>query len=354
MENDINRRRVLAGVGTGMTLLAGCASEDGADNETNGGDGGDATSNTDESESTEGSEEATATETDDAESTTGGSAEANVTLGEVAEGDNLSLVARSTERTTSLGEYSEAESGNEFVVVRMAVKNTSDAFAEFSSYWQARLKDGENHVYDASFNSTDHPIDSSVLAPGEVSRGDMVFEVPEGTGDLTMQFDFSAFDFTSFDRVTIDLASEASSAADLTQDLGVEVNDPGTEATYEGVTVTLHGVRRESSLGDYAEAEEGSEYVIPDIEITNGTDEALTVSTLLQMRVKTGTGLSFTGDLMGSSSLDQAYEEGSDIAPGESRRGELAYQVETDTESQFWVFNFLDFSDPSKSFWTLD
>ena len=345
-EISLNRRSfVAAGV---LTALAGCSSD---------------TSSTDDSVTKATSDETTQSDSSAADSTqtadessdseASASQSASVTLGETVKGDNISMVARSLSTTAKLGEFQEAESGNEFAVVRLAVKNTSGDFVDFSSFWQTRLKDSENHVYDASFGATAHPFDSGTLAPGEVSRGDVVYEVPKDAEGLTMQFDFSAFDLFKFDRVTVDLSKKAESIANLEQNLGVDIRSPGGSASKGGVSVTVHGVRTESQLGEYTKPEDGNEYVIPDIEITNGTGEPLTVSTLLQMRVKTGAGLSYTADIMGSSSLSQSYNEGSDIAPDESRRGELAFQVEEGESPLYFVFDFLDLTDAYKAFWEL-
>lgn len=347
-DTPLKRRSfVAAGV---LTALAGCAGD---------------TSSTDDSATQTTSGETTQTQTDSStaesaqtteESSDGeasASQSASVTLGETVEGDNLSMVARSLSTTDKLGEFQEPASGNEFVVVRLAVKNTSGDFVDFSSFWQTRLKDGENHVYDASFGVTSHPFDSGTLAPGEVSRGDVVYEIPKDTESLTMQFDFSAFDLFKFERVTVDLSQQTESVANLEQDLGVDVRSTGSTVLREGVSVTVHGVRTESELGEYSKPDEGNEYVIPDIEITNGTGEPLTVSTMLQMRVKNGAGLSYTADIMGSSSLSKGYSEGSDIAPDESRRGELAFQVEKGESPLYFVFDFLDLTDAYKAFWAL-
>lgn len=343
-------------MGAGMlTAFAGCSGEaepssEGADGSTSGKPEPAADTTTTTAESTTANAETTESEEG---STAAESQSASIVLGETVEGDNLAMVAREVSRTTSLSEFQEAESGNEYVVVRLAVKNTSQEFIDFSSFWQTRLKDGENHVYDATFGATQYPFDSGTLAPGEVSRGDVVYEVPEGTEDLTLQFDFSTFDIFQFNRVTLDLSESADSTADLSQDLGVDVHSPGESASHSNISVTVHGVRTETELGEFTSAEEGNEYIIPDIEITNNTDEPLSVSTLLQMRVKTGSGLTFQSDLGGSSRLDQGYSEGSDIAAGESRRGELAFQVGQDMSPLYFVFDFYSFADAFKAFWEL-
>lgn len=351
----LKRRHFLSAVvGTSLTLLAGCSSDDASNSSSPAADES-GTSNDDQQTAADDATTSTetASETEENNATEQTSQSTTAALGEVVDGGEMSMVARDFSTTESLDEFQEADEGNQFVVVRLAVKNTSADFVDFSSFWQTQLKDAENVVYDASFGVTGNPFDSGSLAPGEVSRGDVVYEVPTDAEGLTMRFDLSSFDFFEYNQVTIDLGNEASSSGDLSQDLGVEVNDPGAAADRNGVSVTVHGVRTTASLGEYSEADEGMEYVIPDIEVTNDTGEALTVSTLLQMRIKTGTGLSYQSDLMGSSALDKAYSEGSDIQAGQSRRGELAFQVEQGTSPLYFVFDFLDLADSYKAFWSL-
>lgn len=343
-EDLFSRRRFIAA--GSLALLAGC---------TGGGDGGSAGGSTSTAEDGGGSTATSTAETTTEETTKEEekSASAAVKVGEQVSGETLSMVVLDSSTTQKLGEFTEAKSGNTFRVIRMAVKNTGKEFIDFNSFLQTRIKDGSNHVYDAAVTGTGHPIQSGSLAPGEVARGDIVFELPKNASSLTLEFDFAALDWFDFDRVSVDLSGAAAKTADLSQSLGVPVHSSGQAATHEKVGVTVHGVRTTDELGSLASADEGHEYVIPDIEITNDTGKPLTVSTLLQMRVKSGTGLAYMADIMGSSQLSKGYSEGSDIAPGESRRGELAYQVPKDAKPLYWVYDFLDLGEAKKAFWKL-
>lgn len=290
---------------------------------------------------------------DDGDTGSGGGETANAIVGEVVEGDDMELVVRSVERTPQIDEYQEADDGNTFVILRLAVKNKADDFANFSSHFQATLENPDGVAYEASFSVTDNPLQSGLLASGEVTRGDLVFEVPEDDTDLTLNMDLSSFDLFSFSRIEVDLTEEADSAGDVEQSLNVDVNDVGSSVTHEDVSVTVHGVRTETELGEYSQAEEGFEYVIPDIEIENGQDEELRVSTLLQMAMKTETGLSYSVS-MDSGQLDQKFSEQQPIAAGDNRRGELAYELPQDREQAFWAYNFLEFSNQMKAFWRME
>ncbi len=349
MKDEILGRRQFVAT-SAVALLAGCSSEGSntTDMSTSATDEGTSSTDKGSSEKQSSSNDTESTEKQKKERKT-----ATVPVGKVVKDDSLAMVVRKVTKKSQLDEFDKAKSGNTYVVVRMAAKNTSGEYVDFNSFLQAKIKDGSNHVYDSSLSSTDHPIQSGVLAPGEVARGDVVFEVPKSASGLSLQFDFSTFDLFEYKRVTISLGKKANSIVDLKQSLGLDIHSTGKKVSHEDVSVVVHGVRTASKLGEFTSAKDGHQYVIPDIEITNNTGKPLTVSTLLQMRVKTGDGLSYTDDIGGSSSLDQAYNEASDIAAGQSRRGELAYQVKTDAKPLYWVFNFLNFDAEFKAFWKL-
>lgn len=275
-----------------------------------------------------------------------------VPVGKVVQDESLAMVVRSVEKTKNLSEFQEAKSGNTYVVVRMAVKNKhSSEFANFSSFWQTRLKDESNHVYEQTFAGTGSAMSSGQLAPGEVTRGDVVFEVPESASGLSLQFDFSSFDFFSLNRVTIDLDEKADTIADLKQQLKVPIHSSGESVTKHDLQVTLHGTRTETKIGQFTEAEDGHEYVIPDISVTNNTGDPLSVSIGLQMVVKDQSGQAYTLDIGSYSGLDQKFAQGFELGSGETRRGEISYQVPTDATKLYWTFEYSLIADGDKTFW---
>lgn len=337
-------------VAAAAVALAGCSGEGETGTETDS-SGGSGSGDPNEQTTAETTAEQTETEETTPEQET---QNASVAVGEVVEDDSLAMVVRSVEKTSEIGEFQEAESGNTYVVVGMAVKNKSASeFADFSSFWQTRLKDEANHVYDQTVAVTDNPMQSGQLAPGEVARGEVAYEVPEDASGLSMQFDFGSFDLFSFSRVTVDLGSTASEVADLSQEIAVDVHSAGDTVSKQDLQVTLHGFRTETALDSYTEADDGNRYAIPDVSVKNDTGEPLSVSIALQMLVKDGTGRAYTVDAGGLSSLDQAFAQGSEVAAGETRRGEIAYQVPEDADELFFAFEFGLLADGDKTFWAL-
>lgn len=344
----MDRRHFVNAVGGLLTTfgLAGCTGGDG----NGGGDGAGGSTPVDTPTVTDEPTEAP-TET---ESPTPESRESSVVVGEVVEGDRMSMVVRSVEQTDQIGDFQEPDSGNVFNVVRLVVKNTTqNEFINFSGFLQTTLKDDENYNYSQTFAATGQTFQGGSLAPGEVSRGDLVYETPEDATGLTLQFDFQAFALFVFDRVVIDLASEAGNLGDLTQNLQVDIHSPGDEISYGDTAVLLNSVEFTDRIGDYAEAEEGNEFAVVNITTTNDSDEEKQISTLLQMLVKDDRGNSYGFSLSGTSGLDRAYDETTPLASGESRRGEMAYEVPADASDLYWIFEFTLWNDGDKTFWSL-
>jgi len=369
------RTFLLTTTGLGASLVAGCSEEsdsssspddgsnDGGPNgDGSNGDGGPGTPTPDANAPGDGgSNTATATETPAetetptaTETPTPGTQTATVPVGERVDGDDLSMVVRSVDRQSQIGQFQEADQGNTFVIVGLAVKNTTEnRFLNFSGFLQTQVTDAEDYSYDQTFAMTGQDFEGGQLAPGEVSRGNLVYEVPEDAEGLQLQFDFEAFSVFEFDRVTVDLAEQAASIADLSQTLRVDIHDVGEQVTHDGISVTVNSVEFRESLGRFAQADEGNEFAVVNITTTNDTDEEQSLSTLLQMKVKDGTGVSASPSITGMSSLDRGYNEGQPLASGESRRGEVPYEVGKDASPLYWTFEFTLWVDGDKTFWQI-
>lgn len=291
-------------------------------------------------------------ETSGDESSTGGDSGGRV-VGDRIEGDKMHLVVEEFERGVTLGEFAEAEPGNEFASTTVALKNVSEEFVGVSNLLQTRIRDGEGYSYDQTFFGGSQPtFNDGQFAPGEVERGAINFEIPEDADGLELVWDFDTGLFGGLDRARVDLETSAE-VHELEQSLQVDVHDVGTAVEYEGVEVAVNDVQTEGSLGTFAEPDGGNEYVIADISVENQTGEEQQVSTILQMLVKDGEGWSYQEDLTATTALDRAFDESSPIADGEMRRGEVAYQVETDLSPLYWVFEFSLWVEGDKTFWQL-
>jgi hypothetical protein len=336
----MHRRQLIAVLGAG--LFAGCS-------------GSDSLETTTEEASTDKTE--TANESDaneDGSTTESESAQTEVRVGDRVDDDQMSMVVRDVRETEQVGEFSEAGSGNTFIVVRLAVKNTTeDTYLNVSGFLQTLLKDESDYTYEQSITGTGQTFTGGQLVPGEVARGDIVYEVPKDASGLSLQFDFETVSFLNVDRVSVDLESEANSAADLKQDLQVDVRDEGDSVSNGGVGVTVNGVEFTEKVGDFSEAEEGKEFAIVDITTKNETGSSQTISTALQMLAKDGRGRAYPMSISAVASLDRSYDESSPLADGEKRRGKVAYEVPKDASSLYWAFEFSLWTNGDKTLWKL-
>lgn len=340
-----DRRRILKVGGAtlaGLIGLAGCSTEDEPEavdddtpadsEETNADDDGDSSGSGDAGDGSE-------------------TREVDAAVGELVEGDNIHLVVENVERDADLGEFFDPDQGNVFVAVDLAMKNVSNDYLSVSNLLQTRVQDDEGYSYDQTFvGDADASFNGGQFAPGEVERGQIAYEIPEDASGLELRFDFDVGIIGSVERAYIDLESGGGGVS-LEQDLQVDVYDTGQNVAFDDVAVTVNEVRFESELSQFNEADQGNEFAIVDIAVTNDTGEDHRVSTILQMQVKDGDGRSYQEDLMGSSDLDRPFDEGSPIADGETRRGELAYQVPEDASPLYWVFEFSVWVEGNKTFW---
>lgn len=279
--------------------------------------------------------------------------EIETVIGDLVEGENLHLVIENLETTSEIDEFTQADAGNEFLVVRLAYKNVSDEFQSVSGWLQTRVHDDEDYSYDQSLYGTGEALDGGEIAPGEVERGDVVYEVPEDATGLSLEFDFERGLFGSLDRAAIDLERESDDPVVLEQDLEIDVHGISDSVEQDGTTVTVNEIDTAVEFDQFTQASEGYEYVIVDITVANDTGEEQSVSTVLQMQLKDEHGFSYGEDLGAFTALDRAFDEGSPLADGDQRRGQLAYEVEDGIEPLYWVFEFSLFNEGDKTFWQL-
>ncbi len=279
--------------------------------------------------------------------------EVEAVVGSLIESDDMALVVEDFERGVNLGEFVEPDDGNEFASASVALKNTSDDFVSVSNLLQTRIRDDENYSYDQTLFSGDEPsFNDGQFAPGEVERGAINFEIPEDATGLTLVWDFNSDLFTGLERALIDVEEETA-VHTLEQNLQIDVYDVGTTVEFEDTEVTVNEMRTEEELGRFTEPETGNEYVIVDISIENQTGEQQRVSTAIQMMIKDGDGYSYQEDLGATVELDRAFDETSPIGDGETRRGEVVYEVEEGLSPLYWVFEFSLWNDGDKTFWEL-
>lgn len=344
----LRRRKVLLGLGTAVAV-AGCAGDDEEPevvDETE--EEADTSTETDEDETDEPAEEPEGDAEEEKEEE-----DVEAVVGDHIAAGDMSLVVEEVRRDADLGEFAEPDAGNEFVSVIVALKNTSDDFVNVSNLLQTRIQDDEGYSYDQTFFGGDTPtFNDGQFAPGEVERGAINFEIPDDASGLKLIWDFSVGLFGGLNRAEIDLEAERDIHR-LEQDLAIDTHGIDDTVEFQDTQVTVNEVRTESELGMFAQPDEGNEYVIVDISIANNTGEEQRISTALQMLIKDDEGWSYQEDFSATAELDRDFDELSPVADGETRRGEVVYEIEEDLSPLYWVFEFSLWTDGDKTFWEL-
>lgn len=302
-----------------------------------------------------GSSSATAAQTDDPTTEAGATTAPDpmtAAIGELVEGDRLNLVVEAFQRGVDLGEYYDAESGNEFAVVSLALQNTSTEYVTVSDLLQTRLQDDAYAVYEQTFAGTDAAtVTDGQVAPGEVERGGIPFEIPTAASGLDFLFDVDGDIFGGINMVIIDLQAAADSVHPLEPALQVDIHDLDDPIEHGSVPVTVTEFRTARSLGQSMEPAAGTEYAIVDVSVTNNTGDQQAFSAPLPMLMKDGEGYTYQVDRAATVHLDRAFDERTPLGTGETRHGQLAYPVPEGESPLYWVFAFDRFTSGPKTFW---
>lgn len=356
----MRRRDLLAGAAT--LGMAGCAGSNDdqpelVDDEEDDGEPGDDDESSDaggrDSDDPDGATE-TDDDGDDGETESGGASdEVEAVVGTLVDGENLHLVVEDVDTTTELGPFQQADEGNEYVVVYLALKNVTSDFLHVSQLLQASLRDDEDYRYNMALAGGDDPVfNDGQFAPGEVERGTIAFEVPADTTGRRLEFDLDVSIFGGVERVDVDLEEETEPHR-LEQTLAIDTYDIGDTVEYGGVEVGVNEVDVTSELGQFAAATADHEYVVVDLSVTNNTGEDQYVSTWLQMMLKDGQGYTYQEDWIATAELTRAFDESAPLADGETRAGEVVYEVEEALRPLYWVFEYTLWTEGDKTFWQL-
>lgn len=93
-------------------------------------------------------------------------------------------------------EYSSPELGNRFILVDVSITNNRSEAASISSYMQMELKDSTGQTYTMDFTAqavSNATGPDGELAPGEMIRGQVGYQVPEAASGLLFVYDASLF-----------------------------------------------------------------------------------------------------------------------------------------------------------------
>ena len=122
-------------------------------------------------------------------------------VGNVVKLGERELVVNSSRRTTSLGQFQQAKSGKEFVVVNITIRNNGKDEVSYNPF-DFKLQDSNGAQESQTFGVLDDALNSGTLASGGKVTGSIPFEAPKGDKGLKLLFQPS---FWSKDRIEVTL-----------------------------------------------------------------------------------------------------------------------------------------------------
>lgn len=231
------------------------------------------------------------------------------------------------------------EAGKRFVGVELLVLNQGERAANLSTLAQMSLKDSEERRYTVDLMAgmaLGGAAPEGELVSGETLRGAVGFQVPSDAAGLTFVFDGGLFTSGKAFIALGDepVAVEPPAALAGTAPAAAAVGEP---ITVGDLTITVNGVSAPEG-SQFAKPAEGSRFLVVDLSVTNGGAQAANVSTLLQMKLKDAAGRLYNVDLMATTAAGGAAPEG-ELAPGETVRGPIGFQVPSDASGLLFIFD---------------
>jgi hypothetical protein len=237
-------------------------------------------------------------------------------------------------------DFNQPEEGKKFIAVELLFVNQGDDARSISTMMQMALKDESGQQYDVDFmgsSATGSSSPDGEIGPGERIRGKVGYQVPEDVTDLTFVYDA---DFFSAGKVFVELGDEPVTLdppEEIAGEQAVDAYAVGDVIEIGQMALTVNEVTYPAG-DDFNQPDEGKKFVVVDVTFENKASEAKTLSTIMQMTLKDTTGQGYDVDLMATAVADGSSPDG-EIAPGETIRGQVGYQVPEDAEDLMFVFD---------------
>jgi hypothetical protein len=356
--DPLDRRTYLALVAAGTVGLAGCSGEGGdrepAATPTNRGVVDETPGTTRTADRPTTSEE-TSTPEPEGESTAESEASPTAHLGERVTVGDLTVVVTGVRLVDDVvvgpdGEVVEAAAGRSYAVADVAVQHSGGGgVVEVDDALTVEVVDGTGEPSDVvpAAEPMARVVTAARLAPGEVVRGDLVYDVDRAAEKLVLAFGSATDD----ERVVVDptAARPASATTRLVQEPASVVPFSQTVES-AGVEVRLTSLEQGNNLGGFLQSEEGYEVVAVGVTVENhsGRDRTLR-PTQTQLKDQTGRVYEVVPTVVGAlNGLDDV-----DVRDGEDHEGEVVYRVEEGASALYWVFDFGEWGENRRLLWQL-
>ena len=227
--------------------------------------------------------------------------------------------------------------GNRFVTVEMLIVNNSRSIMPYSTLGM-RIKDATGRKYeeDMSAAAVGGARLGGRLAPGEKVRGKVVFQVPENAQGL--QFIFDEF-VPAPDIVLVDLGAQPVNVeppANLPGETSQQAYHVGDGIDLGTLNISVNAVQYPAG-SEYNKPIAGHKFLVVDLTIVNKGAAAVSFLSITQTSLKDSDGRQYWATLMASAAAGGSPPDG-DIAPGETVRGQVGFQVPENASGFIFVF----------------
>lgn len=257
----------------------------------------------------------------------------SVPLGEVLDTGAFRFLVHEVAQVEPANEFSVPDDGKVFVVVDLEITNFSEMTELFSSF-DTEAFDDSGFSYDGDFNSPRRDPPLGYVLPGQTRRGDITFQVTEGTSLSYLVVKASSGDRTPYSlSLTGESAGAASTAIDGSAPTQPTDSVPfGQEVDTPTFRYLVHEATTFESEETFTQPQAGFVFVVVDLEITNLTDEAQT-STLFDVEAFDANGFSYRPDFV-SPRNEPPF---GDFLASQNRRGDLTFQVPAGTDLSYLI-----------------
>ncbi|RLD05842.1 MAG: hypothetical protein DRI65_08035 [Chloroflexota bacterium] len=238
------------------------------------------------------------------------------------------------------GDFNPPDEGKKYLVVDLMIANQGERSFNSSPVFQMTLKDPSGQKYNingkANIASGSNTPNGEVN-PGEVIRGKVGFHVPE---DLTNFIFVYEANLLGIGEVSVNLGGTPV-AMDPPSDLNLahrqEIFSVGEQIEISGLVIQVLGVTYPSGT-EIVKPKEDYKFVSVDVQVENQGDSVQEVTSIVQMYLKDNTGEKYTFHLGAQSVIDSGLPD-DELQPGERIRGQIGFQVPTDSAGLIFVFD---------------
>ncbi len=238
------------------------------------------------------------------------------------------------------GDFNPPDEGKKYLVVDLMIANQGERSFHSSPVFQMTLKDPSGQKYNINGKANiaaESNTPNGEVNPGEVIRGKVGFHVPEGLTNFIFVYEANLM---GIGEVSVNLGATPV-AMNPPQDLNLahrqEIYSIGEQIEISGLVIQVLGVSYPGGT-DIVKPKEGYKFASVDVQVENQGKSVQEISSIVQMYLKDNTGQKYTFHLGAQSIIDRGLPD-DELQPGERIRGQIGFQVPTDTVGLIFVFD---------------